>query len=231
MSQIRAIVVDDEPKSRQVLMELVGMFCPEVEVIAEAGYIDQAVQIIEEMRPDLVFFDILLQEGDSFEIIRRLDQVDFEMIFVTAFNESSVKALKFSGAKVLLKPIQIEDLKEAVSEIRRNSGDSYLTYKMADGMLSSQFSKIPVLTDQGLEFKSIHEVSYVIPEGSGSVIRFINAQQMVSTKRIAELQPFFDQGQFDSYNGLCIVNKQQVRQHDQKHKKLRMKDGVELSYS
>src|SRR6056300_959848 len=99
MSKTRALIVDDELKSREVTKTLLGAFCPEVEVVADAEDIAGALRTIEDYKPQLVFLDITLKEGDSFQILKEIDEINFEIIFVTAYDEYSIKALKFSGIK------------------------------------------------------------------------------------------------------------------------------------
>lgn len=224
---MRAIVIDDEPKSRQVLMELIGLFCPDIEIIDQAGTIEKAISLIDTTKPDLVFFDILLQEGDSFEIIRRVKKVNFEMIFVTAFDEDSVKALKFSGAKVLLKPIQINDLIDAVHEIKVQSGKSFLSYQMADGVLKSKFKSIPVITPQGLVFKNTEEIVYAMQTQDGTRLYFLNGDSTNSERSISDLINLLDTRKFEVTTSI-ILNKKLVEQFDETALRIRLKSGETL---
>lgn len=228
MTKIKAVVIDDEPKSRQVLMELVSMFCPEIEIIGEAGTINGGVKAIHELKPQLVFFDILLQEGDSFEIIKQVNEVDFEMIFVTAFDEDSVKALKFSGAKVLLKPIQIQDLVDAVSSIQKAQGASYLTYQMADGMLRSKFRTIPVITNAGLVFKEVSEILYVVEMDGGCEIYFYDGSHAPSERSLAELVGLLNDKDFEVKNKQLLVNVSLINSLRTNSDNLVFKNGVEV---
>ena len=229
MNEIKAIVVDDEPKSRQVLIELLKLFCPHVDVIEEAGSINEAVDKINDHQPQLVFFDILLKEGDSFEIINRINEVNFEMIFVTAFDEDSVKALKFSGAKVLLKPIQISDLVDAVKSVSKQNGKSYLRYKMADGVLKSKFKTIPMVTSSGLIFKEIQDILYASNRKKGSEITFKDGSRTKSERTINELFEVIDSNQFIITADL-LINKSLLHEHDSENQELHFKDGSSYPY-
>lgn len=225
MNKVRAVVIDDEPKSREVLIQLIEMFCTSIQVIAEAGSIKNAVSVIDQEKPDLVFFDILLQEGDSFEILQKVQKLDFEMIFVTAFDEDSVKALKFSGAQVLLKPIQINELVEAVSKVEKD-GKSLLSYQMADGVLRSQFTKIPVITPSGLEFRNTDELLYARSAAEGSELVFNDKSSLKSEKSLEDLSQVLDPSIFHKHLG-ALVNVNELHQSKASTKQLVFKNGLQ----
>ena len=227
---MRCVLIDDEPKSREVLRELISLFVPDLEIIGEAGNIRDSVSLIQREAPDLVFFDILLQEGDSFEIIKQLDEVNFEMIFVTAFDEDSVRALKFSGAKVLLKPIQINELIAAVAQVQKQTGDSYQTYKMAKGLLKGKLNKIPVATSDGLKFLPLTDVLYIKREEQGCSIHFKNKLQTSTEKTLEDFRSFIDSDSFQLYDGY-LVNGLEVSNVNRELKELKLHNGSRISYA
>lgn len=227
MRRLRSIVIDDEPKSREVLIELIDMFCDTVDVVAQAGTIEEALKVIGEEKPDLVFFDILLQEGDSFEIIRRLETVDFDMIFVTAFDQSSVKALMYSGVKVLLKPIQISDLVDAVAEIERMRGRSYSNYLMAEDILKSKFTSLPVPTTAGLVYKETSEIICVRTSEKGSLITFYDGMETVSERSLRELREILANVELEQRRSV-LYNRMQLNHQRSTDQELVFKNGMQL---
>lgn len=118
MSKIKAILVDDEQSARDVLENLLLRFCPEIELINKYNNVVQAVEGIKTDKPDLVFLDIEMPNYAGFEIVKFFGQIPFEIIFVTAYDKYALRAFEVAAVDYLLKPIDIERLKSAVSKVR-----------------------------------------------------------------------------------------------------------------
>lgn len=115
MKQYTAIVVDDELNNRQYLISMLIKFCPEVNVLGEASSIQEAKRLINTTSPEVVFLDIEMPGGNGFKLLE--DQVDFKVIFVTAYDAYALKAIKFSALDYLLKPIDKGELQAAVAKL------------------------------------------------------------------------------------------------------------------
>lgn len=114
---IKAIIIDDEPNNITNLQRLLEKYCPEVITIASATNANEGIEFIKNKQPDVVFLDIHMPEKDGFQLLQDLDSCDFEVIFVTAFSQYGIQAIKFSAIDYLLKPIDIEELKKAVAKV------------------------------------------------------------------------------------------------------------------
>ena len=114
---IKAVIIDDEANGRLALREKIKMYCPEVQIIAEAIDGQEGVGLIEQLEPDLVFLDIEMPRMNGFDMLTRLGDRSFQIIFTTAYNHHAIKAIKYSAFDYLLKPIDIEELKTAVSKL------------------------------------------------------------------------------------------------------------------
>ncbi len=115
--QIRTIIVEDESAARDVLRNYLAKYCPLVQLIGEAQNIKEAVPMIEQLRPQLVFLDVEMPFGNAFDVLEACKDLYFETIFVTAFSEYALRALNQSAAYYLLKPISIEELVLAVNKV------------------------------------------------------------------------------------------------------------------
>jgi len=118
-SKIKSVIVEDEKAAREVLKNYLQKYCPQVEVLGEAENIKQAVPLLHELRPQLVFLDVEMPFGNAFDVLEACKDLHFETIFVTAFSEYSLKALNQSAAYYLLKPISIEELIVAVNKVQQ----------------------------------------------------------------------------------------------------------------
>lgn len=116
--KIKSVIVEDELAAREVLKNYLSKYCPQVEVIGEAQNIKEAVPLLHELQPQLVFLDVEMPFGNAFDVLEACKELHFETIFVTAFSEYSLKALNQSAAYYLLKPISIEELIVAVNKVQ-----------------------------------------------------------------------------------------------------------------
>ncbi len=116
---LTAIVVDDEKPSREALSTYIKDYCPGVTIVLECNNVQSAYKSIVEQRPDLVFLDIEMPNGDGFDLLRMFKTIDFKVIFVTAFSEHALRAFRFSASDYLLKPVKIDELIEAIDKVRQ----------------------------------------------------------------------------------------------------------------
>ena len=115
-NKISCILVDDEENSRVVLQNLLKDFFPEIEIAGEAENVEKAFALVEKVKPQLVFLDIQMPKANGFTLLKKFDVVPFEVIFVTSFDKYAINAIKFSALDYLLKPVETQDLKEAVGK-------------------------------------------------------------------------------------------------------------------
>lgn len=118
MSTIKAIIVDDEQDSRESLRNYISRYCPGVDVVAECANIQEAKAAISGQAPGLLFLDIEMPYGNAFDLLEQLEEADFEIIFITAFSQYAIQALNMSAAYYILKPVDIEELIQAVAKAR-----------------------------------------------------------------------------------------------------------------
>lgn len=118
--KITTVIVEDETSAREALKAYLARYCPQVEVIGEAADAKQAVSLLHELKPQLVFLDVELPFGNAFDILEGCKDLYFETIFVTAFSEYSLQALNQSAAYYLLKPLSIEELVIAVNKVHQH---------------------------------------------------------------------------------------------------------------
>lgn len=119
IDKIRSVIVEDEAAAREVLKNYLSKYCPQVEVVGEAHNFKEAVPLLHDLTPQLVFLDVEMPFGNAFDVLEACKDLHFETIFVTAFSEYSLRALNQSAAYYLLKPISIEELILAVSKVHQ----------------------------------------------------------------------------------------------------------------
>jgi len=164
---MRALIIDDELKSRQVLGTLLTQFFDGIEIIGGAGDIQNGIDLILKTKPDLVFLDIGLQDGDSFAILNKLPKIDFKIIFITAFDEYATQAIRFTRIPCLHKPIDIDELGHAIVQV----GATAISTVQEDAhvvlnILNSSFTIIPLMDIFKVTFITDNELIYIKKDGN-----------------------------------------------------------------
>lgn len=221
---MRILILDDELKSREVLKALIQLYCENVEAIETCPDIKSAEKLLKSFKPDLLFLDISLREGDSFQLLNSLDEFIFEVIFITAFDENSIRALTYCGITCLMKPIEIDQLEEAVKKIgtlSEREGNvtlsgvegpvlskieglslSFIQYSFAKHLLVQPIQQLPVFSFTEQQLIPIHNISYLAPHKGQTLITLSNQQQILSTSEITLFQHFLSKSGFSiSRNG------------------------------
>ena len=120
---IKAIVIDDENRTRDLIVKMINSFGFEIEAIAGGDNVKNGIESIEREKPDLVFLDIQMPDGTGFDLLKSVKNKDFEVVFITAHEEFAIKAIKFSALDYILKPIDQSELKAAVEKAIRTVDD------------------------------------------------------------------------------------------------------------
>ena len=116
---IRAIIIDDEKTSRDALAGLLARYCPSVEVVDQADGYKTGINLIHKIMPELVFLDIQMPDGSGFQVLEDVKEINFDVIFTTAFDQYAIKAIKYSALDYLLKPIVPGDLISAINKVEQ----------------------------------------------------------------------------------------------------------------
>ncbi|MEI7594673.1 MAG: LytTR family DNA-binding domain-containing protein [Bacteroidota bacterium] len=152
---IRAIIIDDENASRDTLKGLLSRYCKNTEVIAEADGFNSALSLLKEITPDVVFLDIQMPDGSGFKLLEALGNISFEVVFTTAYDQYAIKAFKYSAIDYLLKPIDPDDLINAIEKIEKknpaNKAESSAGINvLLNNMKNSESKKIVLSTSKGM---------------------------------------------------------------------------------
>jgi two-component system LytT family response regulator len=130
MPMIKSIIVDDELNNIENLQNIIKVNCPDIEVVATASNAADAVIAININKPDLVFLDIQMPGQSGFEVLKAFDRIDFEVIFITAYDRYGIQAIKFSALDYLLKPIDITEFKQAIEKAKQKVSIRHQNYNI-----------------------------------------------------------------------------------------------------
>ncbi|UNZ00019.1 LytTR family DNA-binding domain-containing protein [Zhouia spongiae] len=165
---IRIVIVEDEQSSRAALKSMLKLLFKDVEVIGEFPSIKEAAFFLEHNQVDLVFLDIELEDGNSLQLLRKLDRINFHIIFITAFSRYAIEAIKFSALDYLLKPIDPGELKEAVENALRRIESEEENRRLLATLEENhkRLRKIVVKTTDNTHFIAVDDIIYLKSDGS-----------------------------------------------------------------
>lgn len=212
----RAIIVEDEPRSRELLRSLVSTHCPDIEVVAVAGNVAEAVALIKQHKPGLLFLDIELQTGTGFDVLREIDGLEPSVIFTTAYDHYAIKAIKFSAVDYLLKPIDIEELKEAVSKtLNGNRGaQQQIIAVLKQNLQLLNSSQNPTLTlSLAGEFEFIPLKDIIRIEAAGAYSHFFlkDRRNIIVSKNLKEYELLLTGHSFMRVHNSHIINLNEIK--------------------
>lgn len=127
---MKTLIIDDNKNAQESLEELLQAYCPQLRLEGKAANIQEGKTLITQVNPDLVFLDVEMPNGTGFDLLHELPMIDFKVIFTTAHEKYALKAIKFSALDYLLKPVDAEELVEAVNKIEPETPQNDWTFKM-----------------------------------------------------------------------------------------------------
>ncbi len=181
--KINAIIVDDEASARDVLQNLLNRFCPEVEILNTCSNLIEAVETIKISKPDVVFLDIEMPNYAGYEIVSFFKEIDFDIVFVTAYDKYAIKAFEVSAVDYILKPVEIDRLKETVlrlieqKTIRRTREEYEI---LSENLKNEEVSKIIIRDNKGQKIINTKDIIAIEANESYSYIYTKSNKQLVS---------------------------------------------------
>lgn len=214
---LKAIIVDDELKSRESLKILLEEFCNNVQVAALCQNVKEAVDAIRQHAPHIVFLDIQLQRETGFDLLTQIGRVDFEIIFTTAYSEYAIQAFKFSAIDYLLKPIDTEELKRAVDRVEKKLSanmperlEKMLRSFMTD--LSNSY-KLALPTLDGLVFVNIKDVLYCEAMSNYTVFHTNDGKKYTVARSLKEYEGLLAEHNFFRIHNSYLINLREVKKY------------------
>lgn len=215
---LRAIIVEDELHSREALKNLVKDYCPEVNVIASAASVEEGIQLVNSLQPNLLFLDIALNVGTGFDLLEQAQKRSFDVILTTAYENYALRAIKFSAIDYLLKPIDIEELMTAVRKVLdKRQAQSY--NHQIDTLLHNLQNRnqldhtITLSTAEGMMFVPVHEIVRLEAMGSYTQFYLTDKRKVLVSKHLKEYEQLLAEANFYRVHQSHLVNLNQVAKY------------------
>jgi two-component system LytT family response regulator len=234
MNEIRSIIVDDESLGINNLEQLLGRYAPEVRIIARSRNVDEAVHQINLHKPELVFLDISLPDGDGFTILENVRYKGFDVIFVTAYDEYALKAIEFSALHYLLKPVDPNLLKDAIKRFK-NQNQSIKREDKINTLrenLDEPGKRIVLPMRDGFQLVDSKDILYLEADGNYCLFHFQDHDSILVSKPLSMYEKLFSGLSFFRVHASYLVNLAHINKYISGRGGLvLMKNGVKLSVS
>jgi two-component system LytT family response regulator len=212
---IRTIIIDDEINARQVIADLLENYCEKVSLIGQADSVESGLKVIRELKPELVFLDIKLTDGTGFDLLRQLENIDFKIIFITAYEEYAIKAFKFSALDYLLKPIGINELIKSINKAEELIQQDNISLKLDTffsniDSISKKIKKIILKTTYNIHLVNINEIVRCESDRNYTHFYFLDKDKIVVSKTLKEYEALLSEYGFFRVHHSHLINLQCV---------------------
>ena len=233
---LQTLIIDDERRSRESLQNLLTRYCTGVEIIGSANGVEKGEACIRELRPDLIFLDIQMQDGTGFDLLHKSFDQPFQVIFTTAFDNYAVQAFKFSAIDYLLKPIDIDELNRAVERARQVKEEAETNSQLQE--LLSQVAKfdrndptITISTEHSYEFLKVMEVLRVEADGAYSRFFMRSGKQYLTSRLLKEFETLLSDYGFFRIHQSHLINMREIERFVKADSHIELRDGTQVPVS
>jgi len=206
---IKTIIIDDEDNVREVIRKLLSENCKNVKIVGEADGVSTGIEAISKHKPDLVLLDIKMGDGTGFDLLDKVEPVDFKLIFVTAFEEYAVKAFKFSALDYILKPVDPDELKEAVKrteEVMQHELQLQLSaFNSNMEIPDTPRKKLILKTLDNIFLVNLEDITFCESDGAYTKFHAVDRKEIMVSRSLKEYQDMLsDQGFFRVHKSFLI---------------------------
>ncbi len=210
---MKAIIIDDEKKARQLMQAMLADHCPEITVVAEADDLPNGIKAIKRHAPDVVFLDIEMPGHSGLELLDFFneEEVNFQIIFATAYNQYAIKAFKLSAVDYLLKPIDAEQLRDAVARAQKRQEKRNISYQLLRHQLTGDRGKLALPQAQGIKFIPFADILFLKGDRAYTEIHCANGQMLLASRNLSYFEQALEAArQFLRCHRSYIVNTQAI---------------------
>ena len=233
---IRCVIVEDEEMARNVLKSLLAQYCQDVMVCAEADDVVSGKNMIEKFRPDLVFLDIEMPGGSGFKLLSSIDNIDFEVVFITAYEQFAIKAIRHDALDYILKPIDPKELVAAVEKVKEAKYKKTLK-KQYDSLLKNLdpeqlvVRKISLSTADKIHLIDVDDIIRCESDNYYTIIFFKDGTSLMVSKTLKEMDQKLEEYDFVRTHKSHLVNMRCIKNFIKDEMMVVMTDGTKVPVS
>ena len=215
---LRTIIIDDENHIRDTLSNLLEMNCPEAKVVGQASGVRSGIAAIKELHPELVLLDIQMKDGTGFDLLSGFSPVDFKVIFITAYDHYAVQAFRFSAVDYLLKPVNPEMLKEAVTRagklIHEDFNRQMKVLEENLGSATNKNKKIILRTAESIHLLEIGNIICCDSDSSYTTVQTVEGEKIIVSRTLKEFEEMLTECGFYRVHKSYLINLVHIKRFD-----------------
>ena len=223
MNKLRTVIIDDEKLAVTGLTKLIEKHCVQLEIVGSATTFVDALKIINEEKPQLVFLDIEMPHANGFTLLDSLTYKDFRFIFTTAYADYAVQAIKAKADDYLLKPIDADELVGAVEKLYSSFLEAAIPAVGADRLI--------VNTQDSIYYLDYNEIVFLKSDGNYSVIHLKGGKTITTSQTIKRMEEKLNPEQFIRVHHSYIVNQKEIFEFNKSNLKISLIDGTLIPVS
>jgi len=218
---IRTVIVDDEKKARETVAGILKLYCPNVQVVAEAKDVSSAVEAIHAHKPDLVLLDINMPRESGFDLLKKVDARQFKLVFITAYEEYAVKAFRCSALDYILKPVNPDELKEAVDKVESLLEKEHIDVRL-ETFLSNMASpnrdikKIVLKTSDSIHVVNVQDIVRCEADRNYTVFYLVGEKKILVSNTLKEYDELLSAYRFFRAHQSHLVNIDFIERYEKK---------------
>lgn len=215
---ISTIIIDDEVDGREALKLSIEKYCPEIIIKGMFGTPEQGIKAIKHIKPALVFLDVQMPEMSGFDVLQKLSPVTFQVIFVSAYDQYAIKAIKFSALDYLLKPVDVDDLMHAIKKVKeglhnKNNSWQYQSVLNNIQLKSGKIEKLAVPSVEGIDFFNTDDIIYCKADGSYTTLFLKDKPGKLVSKNLKDFENLLIHSGFCRVHHSYLINLKHVQKY------------------
>ncbi len=217
-NMLRTVIIDDEDHVRETIGRLLAMHCPQVKIVGEANGVESGLKMIRDLHPHLVLLDIRMDDGTGFDLLHRFETIDFKVIFITAYEKYAVQAFKFAAIDFLLKPINPEELSDAVKRAETLIQEHFNSQLQAleENLKTDlrQKKKVVLKTQENIYLVDLQNITHCESDGCYTYVNTLGGDRILISKTLREFDDMLSDSGFYRVHKSYLINLSQIKRFD-----------------
>ena len=232
---LKVIIIDDDASARNFIEKIIVSNFTDLKVVNKAINVETGLQAIQKYSPNIVFIDVDMPDGTGFDLLQKLPEINFKLIFVTAHSEFAIKAIKFSAIDYILKPIDVFELTETIMRIKKITKKEDENIKISAILNNinnnSENKKIVLNTSDNIFVINTKDIVKCSSEGNYTIFYLNNKQKIVISKTLKEYESLLSDYGFIRIHRSHLINVNYIEKYSKENSILYMKDNSQIPVS